>query len=123
VVVWRWTRKAAGRQQKGSRKAAERQQRGVLPYRAADAPVVQLNHLGLLGDELVALDLVGVEVHLAHIVHDHGHAQPPRLGQGVILAQDALQQGRLAGAEEAREHADFHRRASGGHNLMRQYGM
>jgi hypothetical protein len=67
----------------------------VAAHRAADAAVVHLDQL-FLG----AHDQVAVDADLAEFVDDDGIA--PAAGAG----QDAVEQGRLPGAQEARQHHD-----------------
>jgi hypothetical protein len=62
----------------------------VAAERAADAAVVQLDHLGLFMDKLRMLDLIRVEVDLAHVVHDDGHLQPITLRALCVLAQNTF---------------------------------
>ena len=74
----------------------------VAAHGAADAAVVHLE------DFLVGIDHeVVVDAQLAELVHDDG------VFLAVLLAQDAVEQGGLAGAEIAGEHGDGHLRRLG----------
>ena len=75
----------------------------VAAHGAADAAVVHLE------DFLVGIDHeVVVDAELAELVHDDG------VFLAVLLAQDAVEQGGLAGAEIAGQHGDGHLRLSHG---------
>ncbi|MET3823500.1 hypothetical protein ABID76_006226 [Burkholderia ambifaria] len=84
--------------------------------RATDAAVAHLDQLVHAAMQLdVASHIVGVDVHVAHVVDDHGHLQAG------AIAQDVIQQRRLPGAEEAGQ--DRHRnprRRAGQRGLIRQ---
>ena len=69
--------------------------------RAADAAVAQLHHVFAGGDDQVVVD-----ADLAELIHQHGgfHA--------LLIAEDVVEQGGLAGPEEAGE--DRHRQCWGG---------
>jgi hypothetical protein len=73
----------------------------VLPQRAADAPVGELDQF-LLGPVEVTLagDECGIDVDLAHVVDDDGHSA------ALAVGQDVVEQGGLPGAEEAGQHRD-----------------
>ncbi len=68
----------------------------VFAQGAADAAIAHLHQL-LFGaiEADAALHLVAVDVDLAHVVDDHSHAA------AVAVLQDVVEQGALAGAEEA----------------------
>jgi hypothetical protein len=74
----------------------------VFAERAADAAVGHFHQrfLGLGERGLAAAHQVCVDVHLGHVVDDHGHAPPFAVGE------DVVQQRRLAGPEEAGKDSD-----------------
>ncbi len=67
----------------------------VAAHRAADAAVVHLEHFFVGADDQVVVD-----ADLAELVDDHGVAL------AVVLGEDAVEQGGLAGAEIAGEDGD-----------------
>jgi hypothetical protein len=67
----------------------------VAAHRAADAAVVHLEHFLVCPDHQVVVD-----ADLAELVDDHG------IALAVLLGEDAVEQGGLAGAEIAGQHGD-----------------
>ena len=72
---------------------------------------MEFDHLGLLLQHVVSLDLIGVEVDRSHVVDDDGDLARARFARDWVtnrrgLAKDFLEQGGLTGAEEAGEHGE-----------------
>ena len=93
----------------------------ILPQRAADAAVGKLDEFFLGAAETAGgrlrermSDELRVDVHLAHVVDDHGHAPTLTIGEHVV------QERRLARAEKPREHR--HRQAGVGGSVGRTRG-
>ncbi len=62
----------------------------------ADAAVRHLHQpLFGAGERVFALNQLGINVDLAHVVNDHGHFQ------ALLVVQDVVEQGSLSGSEEA----------------------
>jgi hypothetical protein len=87
----------------------------VLAQGAADAPVGHLDQplLGAGERRAAAADERGVDVDLAHVIDDDGHAQT------VPIAQDVVEQSGLARAEESGEHGDGQPGVRHGRSVLR----
>jgi len=74
----------------------------VVAQGAADAAVAEFDQRFLGAAQLGApvAQQLRIDVHLAHVVDDDRHAQ------AIAVAQDLVEQGGLAGAEEAGQHGD-----------------
>ena len=88
-------------------KAAFLGQRGdflhqILAQRAADAAVAHLDHLFLSAGEfgIAAFDELGIDIDLAHVIHDHSDLA------AFAIAQDVIEERGLSRAEEAGEHGN-----------------
>ncbi len=98
----------------GGEPAHLRQQ--VVAQGAADAAVAHLDELLLRLRQAAALaHEVSVDVHLRHVVDDDGDAL------ALAVVEYVVQQRRLAGAEEAREHGDG--QASVDEEILRHAGL
>jgi hypothetical protein len=74
----------------------------IIPQCAADAAIGHFHQL-LLGAGEIGAAIAhkgGIDIHLAHIVDDDGDAH------ALAIPENMIEQRRLAGAEEAREHGD-----------------
>ena len=74
----------------------------VFSQSAANAAIGHLDQFLIGSAELrrTSGDLLSVDVHFAHVVHNHGDLQALAIGEYVI------QQRCLAGSQKAREHGD-----------------
>ncbi len=84
----------------------------IVAQGAADAAIGHFDELLVGSRQLRAAvaDEIGVDIHLAHIVHDDGDAP------ALAIIEDMIEQGRLSGPEEAGEDGDGKAKVGG---LMR----
>ena len=91
-------------------KGGERREQ-ILAQRAADTAVGELDHLLLLLQHSAATHELRVDIHRRHVVDDDGDAV------AVAVVQQVIEQRRLAGPEEARQHSHRQRLRQSGRRL------